>query len=73
LLCQLYFRLVLGSHGSRTVMSVIYRNLSRVSRVFYSSTLVGYIVSLETRQRSVLVSNLSGFTCNDVSSFMILS
>jgi len=27
--------------------SVIYRNLSRVSRVFYGSTLVGYIVSLE--------------------------
>jgi len=37
-----------GSHGSRKVMSVIYRNLSRVSQVFYGSTLVGYIVSLRT-------------------------
>ena len=27
--------------------SVIYRNSSRVSQVFYDSTLVGYIVSLE--------------------------
>ena len=53
MLCQLYFRSVFGSYGSWTVMSDIYRILSRVSQVFYGSTLVGYIVSLETQQRSV--------------------
>jgi len=40
--------------------SVIYRNSTRVSRVFYGSAVVGYSVSLETQQRSVpCVSHLS--------------